>query len=64
MRLLKIILPILFLVLCPEITFGQPGGGGPGQVPLTGIEYLLGVGALWGAKKIYNRSKEKNNTPN
>lgn len=50
----------IFSVLLPKVSFGQPGGGGPpAAVPLTGIEILLGAGALWGAKRIYNRNKGK-----
>lgn len=40
----------------------QPGGGGsPGgddqPVPITGIELILGAGALLGARKMYNKHK-------
>jgi len=55
---------IILLVLIAFPIFAQPGdpGGDPDAVPITGIEFLLGAGALWGAKRIYNRSKENNNT--
>lgn len=40
---------------------GDPGGGGkPGEVPLTGIEYLLAAGGALGAKKIFDYRKKKN----
>ena len=31
---------------------GDPGGGGKPGVPITGIEYLLGAGGLFGARKL------------
>jgi hypothetical protein len=49
--------------------FAQPGAGcgspgnpcdpGPPPVPITGIEILLGAGALLGAKKFVDRRKKK-----
>lgn len=41
---------------------GGPGGGGPGggqPVPLTGIELLIGAGALLGAKRVLASRKSK-----
>ncbi len=39
---------------------GDPNGGGaPGSVPITGIEYLLGIGGLYGLKRIIDKSKNK-----
>lgn len=36
----------------------QPGDpGGDPDVPISGIEVLIGAGALLGAKKIYTRRK-------
>lgn len=40
-------------VLCQP---GDPGGGGV-PVPISGIEILLGLGGLYGAKKIYELTK-------
>jgi hypothetical protein len=37
---------------------GPPGGGGP-PVPISGIELLIGAGALYGAKKIRDYRKAK-----
>ena len=31
----------------------------PGPVPITGIEILLGAGALFGAKRLYDNKKIK-----
>lgn len=40
---------------------GDPGGGGKPGVPITGIEYLIGLGGLFGVRKIVrsfrNRTK-------
>jgi hypothetical protein len=59
---------LIFIVLVfPFISLAQPGGGGdpgPGQpVPISGLEILLGVGALFGAKKILDQ-KKKNSVKN
>jgi hypothetical protein len=51
---------ILFFCLVSDINAqpGDPNGGRPPGVPITGIEYLLGIGGLYGLKKIMNRSKK------
>jgi len=53
----------LFLILVAGVSFAQPGGGGPGgggpPVPISGIEVLIGAGALWGAKKVRDYRKAK-----
>ncbi len=36
---------------------GDPGGGDP-DVPITGIEWLLVTGGIFGARKIYKRIKK------
>ncbi len=43
------------------MAMAQPTGGGPGTpaVPISGIEILLGAGALLGAKRLYNLRKPK-----
>ncbi len=57
----------LFILLTTFFTFtvfyghsqpGNPGGGGT-PVPITGIEYLIGLGGLYGVKKLLGRSKKK-----
>lgn len=50
----------IFLVALPGLLSAQPGGGGsPGDndVPITGIEYLIGAGALIGYRFLRNRKK-------
>ena len=53
---------ILTIVLVIEIqmSLAQPGdpGGNP-DAPITGIEYLLGLGALFGVRKIMRSLYEK-----
>lgn len=51
----------LFLVLLTgfsQMAFAQPGdpGGNP-DVPITGIEWLLVGGGIFGARKMYRRIK-------
>lgn len=61
MRLfIKWIFSAVILIFISINVFSQPGGGGsPGDndVPITGIEWVLGAGALLGARKMYNRRK-------
>jgi len=40
---------------------GNPGGGGKPGVPITGIEWILGAGALLGARKLYTDRKRSSN---
>jgi hypothetical protein len=49
------------LIGCALMAMAQPTGGGPGTpaVPISGIEILLGAGALLGAKRLYNLRKPK-----
>lgn len=59
---------ILFgaLIISSAALYAQPGGGGKPcprppcpQVPITGVEYLIGIGGLYGVKKLIDRSKNK-----
>jgi hypothetical protein len=63
MRFFKVVFfALIFLVLTTETTLGQPGGGGPGgepDVPITGIEILIAVGAALGVRKLLS-SRRKN----
>jgi hypothetical protein len=55
---------IFLTILCVFTAFygysqpGNPGGGGT-PVPITGIEYLVGLGALLGFKKIMKSFSKK-----
>jgi hypothetical protein len=56
---LRSIFFILFLFV-GSISFGQPNnpGGDPDTVPITGIELLVGAGALLGAKRILDKRRK------
>lgn len=62
--LVKYFLAVLFILTC-AVVMAQPTGGGPGggapPIPLTGLEWLLAAGGIYGAKKIYDSSKKKSN---
>ena len=49
----------LVLLLCSiwQVTSAQPGdpGGDPDRVPISGIEWLLIGGGIFGARKIYQK---------
>ena len=61
----KFLIAFIGLFILSLYTFGQPGGGpgGPVEPPLIpidgGTSILLAAGALFGAKKIYDATKEK-----
>lgn len=56
-------LHLLFLMINLLLSFSamsQPGDpGGDDDVPITGIEWLLVGGSIFGARKIYRRFKGK-----
>ncbi len=37
----------------------QPGNPGGNPVPITGIEYLIGMGGLFGARKIFKSMNKR-----
>ncbi len=45
-----------------KVADAQPGdpGGDPDQVPITGIEILIGAGGALGLKKAWENRKKKN----
>jgi hypothetical protein len=55
----------LFFLVCLNLFsvgagFSQPGNpGGNPDVPITGIEYIIGLGGLYGARKILASAKNK-----
>lgn len=54
-------LMFVMILIIPFLVFGQPTGGGPPSpmqpVPITGIEILVGAGALLGAKRMLANRK-------
>jgi len=56
-----------FFLLIVTQGIGQPGGGGTKPcprppcppAPISGIEVLIGLGGLYGAKRLFNNSKNK-----
>ena len=51
---------ILFFVLLPLFGISQPGDpGGDPDVPITGIEFLLGGGLILGLRKIMVKIKSR-----
>jgi hypothetical protein len=65
MRKVLSVFALLFFLSC-GLSFGQPdpppppgGGGNPGNVPITGIEWLLLGGGILGARKAYVNFKKR-----
>ncbi len=49
---------ILALLFVPLLTVAQPGDpGGDPDVPISGIEFLLGGGALLGVRHLWAKAK-------
>jgi hypothetical protein len=60
MRYYTPLLLILILILLPMLGVAQPGDpGGDPDVPLTGIEFLLGGGVLYGIRTILTQRKSR-----
>jgi len=69
MKKVALVITIIgFILICfPSIYLAaQPGGGGPPgdpttdpDVPITGIELLIGAGAVYGTKKYLDKKKKK-----
>jgi hypothetical protein len=59
MRARFVVIILLLLMAFPILA--QPGdpSSDPDAVPITGLELLIGAGALLGVKRIYSRNKEK-----
>lgn len=60
-RPLHLLLTALLLICSTALAIGQPEGPPPPDdtpVPITGIEILLGLGALFGVKKIHDIRKK------
>jgi hypothetical protein len=57
--LVRSVLVLIFVLLGPSL-FAQPGDpGGDPDVPITGIEYLIGGGAALGIRTLLKRMKQK-----
>jgi len=56
---LPIIIFIIFISLSVQAQPGDPASGPPDSTPLTGIEILVGLGSLFGAKNIFDSRKKK-----
>jgi len=54
-----ILITLLFTVSLVSGQPGDPNGGGPPGVPVTGVEILLAAGGLLGIKKLINSKKNK-----
>lgn len=63
---MKCVLVVILLVFASDLlVFAQPGqspngGGAPGTAPISGIEILIGLGGLLGAKRIFDARRKKN----
>ena len=56
---------ILFIcLLMGSYAIGQPNApsNDPDTVPITGLEILLGAGAILGVKRLFGRKKEEKNS--
>jgi hypothetical protein len=53
---------LLGFLLYSEVTFSQPGNPNPPDAPITGIEYLIGLGGLLGIKRIFDSQKKIRDT--
>ena len=59
MRLITPLLILIFILL-PLLGISQPGDpGGDPDVPITGIEFLLGGGLILGLRKIMAKVKSR-----
>ena len=59
MRRLPIIAIIIFISFSTVAQPGDPSAKPDSTVPLTGIEILVGLGGLFGAKKMFDSRKKK-----
>jgi len=53
---LKIVLIVLLLTFSFTVS-AQPGPPDDPDVPITGIEILIGVGGLFGLRKLYSKGR-------
>ncbi|MCB0490479.1 MAG: hypothetical protein KDC99_18525 [Cyclobacteriaceae bacterium] len=57
----RIVLILMFLVISLGAMAqpNNPSGDPDNPVPITGIEWLIGAGAILGARRLMNRKKER-----
>jgi hypothetical protein len=62
MNLRRVVYFLFFIVILGVTVVnaqpGDPGGGDP-DVPITGIEYLIGAGALLGIRKFVKKNNNR-----
>lgn len=56
---LRLIIVLFVLCLFGLNSYAQPEDPPDPEVPISGIEYLLGAGAIYGLKKSFARRKTK-----
>ncbi len=69
MSFIRLFLVAVLILVGLGTSLAQPGGGGrpcpkppcPPPVPISGIEVLIGLGGVYGIKKMLNRSKRNKN---
>lgn len=54
----RVLLSVVFCLLVLTAS-AQPGPPPDPDVPITGIEILLGIGGLFGVKRLYDSRKKK-----
>jgi hypothetical protein len=60
-KMKKFLSTTVFLVLLASLSYAQPGNPGGGtdpDVPITGIEVLIGLGGALGLKKMMSKKKK------
>lgn len=57
--ILVLVFAFLFIAGLDQAAFAQPGNPDDPEVPITGIEWLLVGGSLFGARKIYQKFRNR-----
>ncbi|HMJ67983.1 MAG TPA: hypothetical protein VK508_03775 [Cyclobacteriaceae bacterium] len=61
-RIFLLLICTIVLSLWQTVVFGQPGDPpNPDDVPITGLEYLLGGGVLYGIRSLLKGRKKNQN---
>jgi hypothetical protein len=57
---IKLILTLGLILGYTALSFAQPGGGGPSTpAPFGFLEVLIGAGAVYGSKKLWDNHRKK-----